>query len=373
MSYQVITDSAELAALLADKSASKLVAVDTEFMRRNTFFPQAALIQLCFDDDAQPILIDPLSCDELSPLKALFTNPDVVKVLHAPGEDLEVFAQLLGVQPQPMFDTQRAAAYLDMGFGLGYRALVELMTGVVVPKDETRSDWLQRPLTDAQLAYAAQDVVHLPDIYRRLRDDLIAKGALERLQEDCHWAVTEAGQTPAPGIGRIKSAWKLNPRQLALLQRICEWREDRARRSDKPRPWILSDNLCFQLAQQSPTTEAALSKLPDMPPAVVRKQGEVLLRLVAEVSDMDESDLPARLPSPLQPAQRDQLKKLKLAAREMAESWHMAPELILPSKDYELIVRLINNEDIERPGLWRGWRGREVVDVLLEQFRESSL
>jgi ribonuclease D len=159
MNYQLLNSDSDLAALIERHRDNTFVIVDTEFMRRDTFWPQAALVQLCFP--AEPNfawLLDPLAISDFTPLQDLFEDESVVKVLHSASEDLEVFQQFLGCQPLPIFDTQRAAAFVGRGFGLGYRALVEAISGLELAKDETRSNWLARPLTDAQLNYAAADV-----------------------------------------------------------------------------------------------------------------------------------------------------------------------------------------------------------------------
>ena len=148
-----------------------VVIVDTEFMRRNTFFPQVALVQLCFSGggaDGTAWLIDPLCIDDPEPLARLLEDPAVTKVLHSASEDLEVFQSWLGVLPRPLFDTQKAAALAGMEFGMGYRALVLALCEEDLPKGETRSDWLQRPLTESQCHYAAQDVSWLLSVYRLL-------------------------------------------------------------------------------------------------------------------------------------------------------------------------------------------------------------
>ena len=148
MHYELLESDAQLAALVDEHRGSDFVIVDTEFMRRDTFYPQAALIQLCFPSEPETAwLLDPLVIDDCSPLQDLFRDPSMVKALHSASEDLEVFQQFLGCQPLPLFDTQRAAAFVGRGFGLGYRALVEAMSGLELAKGETLSNWLARPLS----------------------------------------------------------------------------------------------------------------------------------------------------------------------------------------------------------------------------------
>ncbi len=367
MNYTLIEDDAALADLVDRHVGSDAVVVDTEFMRRDTYYPQAALIQLCFPaEPACAWLIDPLAITDLEPLKQLFRDERVIKVLHSASEDLEVFQKFLGVLPLPLFDTQRAAAFAGLGFSLGYRALVEAVSGLELAKGETRSDWLRRPLTDSQLDYAAADVVPLLPVYRHLREKLDATGRTEWVLEDGATAAAEAMAPPAPSYPKVKSAWKLKPRKLAVLALVCDWRDNRARQLDKPRSWILADKVCLAVAERSPANLGQLRGVPDMPQAVVRKQGEVLLDLIGEALALDEGELPAPLGKPLDSEQRDTLKKLKQAASSLAREWEVEPEALLPSKDYELMVRMANGEPLERPTRWGGWRRDTLVAPLLK-------
>ncbi|MDJ0878986.1 MAG: ribonuclease D [Halieaceae bacterium] len=366
MNYELITDSAALSAVIERFAGDDAVIVDTEFMRRDTYYPQPALVQLCFPGEPDKAwLIDPLEIDDVSPLRALFDNPDIIKVLHSASEDLEVFQVYLGTQPLPLFDTQRAAAFAGLGFSLGYRGLVELVSGLELAKGETRSDWLKRPLSDSQLDYAAADVIPLLPVYRHLRDKLDASGRSDWVLEDGAMAVAEASAPPAPSFTRVKSAWKLKPRQLAALALVCDWRDERARRLDKPKSWILADKVCLAMAQRLPTSIGELKSVPEMPQAVVRKQGEVLLELIDEARMLADDELPAGLGKPLDGSQRDELKKLKQAAADLARDWQVEPEALLPAKDYELMVRLAHGEALERPVRWSGWRQQALVVPLL--------
>jgi len=364
---ELIAGNGPLADLVRRFGAAGAVAVDTEFMRRDTFFPHAGLIQLCFDtepDDAW--LIDPLSIDDFEPLRILFRNRNATKVLHSASEDLEVFRHLLGEQPRPLFDTQLGAALAGLGFGMSYRALVERLTGRDLEKDARRSDWLARPLTASQLRYAASDVVPLLSVYRRLERRLAALGRSEWVLEDgARAAELAAGEGEAPHL-RIKSAWKLAPRQLASLILITAWRERRARSLDKPRNWILKDGLCHEIARRAPDSESCLRAIPEFPPAVLRKHGGELLRLVGEAARLPESELPARLAPPLNPAQRRVLKDLKRSAADRAEGWGVEAAALLPARDYELMVRLAGGEKLERPPSWSGWRREALVEPLMQ-------
>ena len=174
MNWRLIESDAALADALAAVADCTVVAVDTEFMRRNTFYPKVALVQLCFGDEA--LLIDPLAITDTSPLASLLSDQAVTKVLHSASEDLEVFSRWLDVLPQPLFDTQRAAALLDQGFGLGYSSVVKQVCDIDLPKGETTSDWLRRPLSASQCEYAAQDVAWLLPVWRHMEQMCLQQG-----------------------------------------------------------------------------------------------------------------------------------------------------------------------------------------------------
>ncbi len=368
--YEYIRDNVSLARVIGEHRSAQAVAVDTEFMRRNTFFPQPALLQLCFGDIAW--LIDPLAVTDLDPVRELFTDPGITKVLHSPSEDLEVFQRWLGVQPEPLFDTQRAAAFCGLGFGLGYRGLVEVIQGDELPKGETRSDWLQRPLTESQCHYAAQDVTYLLSVFQELRDRCDRRDVTAWILEDGLEACNLARLSRGPGISRIKNAWRLSRRQLAALQGVSDWREETARRRDKPRSWILDDKACFSVAANMPVDEAALRGLTEIPSAVQKRQGAALLSIVRHAMGLDEASLPAALPAPLDAGQRSLLKNLKSRVREIAEGIDVAPESLLPSRDYELMVRKLGGESVDEPSHWSGWRAEAVVGPLLLVSGASS-
>ncbi|MFV8817399.1 ribonuclease D [Haliea sp. E17] len=371
MDWQLIESDAALAGLLARAEGCSAVMVDTEFMRRNTFFPQVALLQLCFDDcDAAGTawLIDPLKVTELDPLRALLQDARVVKVLHSASEDLEVFQRWLGVLPAPLFDTQKAAALVGMDFGLGYRNTVLELCGEDLPKGETRSDWLQRPLTESQCHYAAQDVIWLLQVYH-----ILAQRCRE--QDRFDW-VLEEGAAACNGLAsdvggyylRIKQAWKLAPRQLATLIAVCDWRDQVARDEDRPRSWIIDDQACMQLARLQPRDMGQLRGKVEMHPRVLRRHGEALLELVAAQDHLSPEQLPETLPEPLAARQRDQLKQLKQRLEHIGRDLGIAPQMLLSSRDLEQLLR----DGAAKPPQWQGWRQPRVIEPLCNYLRELA-
>ncbi|TDG13745.1 ribonuclease D [Seongchinamella unica] len=363
MDWILIESDAALAELLSSARGSQAVMVDTEFMRRNTFYPQVALVQLCFvgsDAAGTAWLVDPLQIEDPSPLVALFENPDVVKVLHSASEDLEVFQHWLGVLPRPLFDTQKAAAMVGLDFGLGYRAMVLELCGEDLPKGETRSDWLQRPLTESQCHYAAQDVIWLLDAYRVIAARCAEQGKYDWVLEDGEMACQGLASTSGAYYKKIKSAWKLSPRELATLIAICDWREATAREKDKPRSWIIDDKACLQLAQKSPANMNELRAAVEVHPGTLRRYGESLLDLISEHFSQDNVDLPSSLPAPLNASQRNKLKRLKQETENIARQLGVAPQVLVSGKDYEALIR----GDAEQPAAWSGWRRERVIEPL---------
>jgi ribonuclease D len=368
MDWQIIESDEALQQKLLQVASSDVVIVDTEFMRRNTFYPQVALVQLCFVNDSTghetAWLIDPLCIQDTAPLVALLTDPNVLKVMHSASEDLEVFHHWLGVVPQPLFDTQRAAALLDRGFGLGYRALVQEICDIDLPKGETQSNWLQRPLTVSQCEYAGLDVTWLLRVWQDLYAQCVEEEKLDWVLSDGVDAMNGLASAKMESHKRIKTAFKLNSRELGALVAICEWREETARRRDKPRSWIIEDKTCLQLAQRDPRSLTELQADLELPAPVLRRHSAELLELLARQRDVPVAELPLRLPAPLDAGQRNQLKKLKAEARTVAEQLGIAPEVLLQSKDYELLLREAGGESVDFPPSWLGWRNASVLAPL---------
>lgn len=350
---------------------SEALAVDTEFMRRDTFFPQIALLQLSAGEHA--LLIDPLGIEDTSPIRDLLADERIVKVLHSASEDLEVFDRWLQLSPQPLFDTQRAAGFLDRGFGLGYRAMVETYCGVHLDKGETRSDWLKRPLSSSQCDYAALDVAYLLPIYRDMRAAVEREGKLEWVFDDGRTATDSAGSAAQDYYLRIKSAWKLNRRQLAVLRAVCDWREEQAMSRDKPRSWIIPDAACLDIARSGELDADSLAQVPGLSPGVLRRYSGELVACVSAARALPDSELPPLLPGPLTADERRLLKALKQRGKQIAATLGAAPESLLPSKDYEKLLRESLGDPVPVPSHWHGWRKSRVIDPLRNFLAEKRV
>ena len=366
MSWTLIESSNALGSLLSENRHRAMVAVDTEFRRRDTFFPQVALLQLCWGNE--PYLIDPLQLDDLSALRAFLTDSSQTKLIHSASEDLEVFSHWLGVLPAPLFDTQRAAALVGLGAGQSYRALVAHFFDIELPKDETQSDWLQRPLTDAQAHYAAQDVTYLHPMGVQLQNRAMERNRLE-------W-VLEEGARLRPGgkppIAKFKTAYRLQPEQQRVLAEVVEWREGEARQRDRPRSWILNDKIVMGVARTVPRSVRELAAVEDMPQGLVRRAGDDLVARIVDAVDSDTDQAPAVIPKPLASEQRGSVSMLSECLKEISESLEIPAEVLMPKADLEHLVREQMNPSLASPENWSGWRAKTVVAPLRERLKERA-
>ncbi|WP_081848043.1 ribonuclease D [Microbulbifer sp. HZ11] len=359
-----VDGDAQLAELCSRWRTQSAVALDTEFMRSRTFYPQPALVQI--GDGKHCYLIDNLAIDNLEPLKELLQDTRVVKIMHSCSEDLETLDRLLGAIPDPIFDTQIAAAISGMGAGLGYAATVSQLLQIDLPKSETRSDWLQRPLSDSQKNYAALDVAWLPFVYGILLKQLRQQGRLDWLWEDCT-AMVEAARQPEPPEQyylKIKGAWRLRQNQLAVLQDLCAWREQEARARNMPRNHLLKENVCLALAQNMPKYLATLAQ-PGLEGKTLRRYGETLLEIIARAAERDTP--PARLPQPLNREQGEVLKLLRKKVSELAEAAGLPAEILVRKKELEVLVQA---PQPQLEGRLTGWRRAVVGEPLLQELEE---
>lgn len=356
MSFELITSESRLKEVLTQHKGENFVAVDTEFRRRDTFYPQVALVQLCWKETAY--LIDPTSFSEFSALRELLVEEGVIKLLHSPSEDLEVFEHWLGVLPSPLFDTQRALALLGHGFGVGYRPMVAQFVGVEISKEETTSDWLKRPLSSKQLNYAALDVTYLRSIGETLHAQADESGRLAWIYED-----TSNQKPGGKGVAsKFKSAWKLNTAEQALLSALIVWREDESQRLDRPRSWILPDKVMVALARRAPDHIAQLKQIEGLQEAIIRKRGHRLIEVIAESKDQGNTSV--IWPAPARGVERDWLAEMASEVEKVAETLGMAPQILLSSRDLEAIVKTAKNK-APLPSELKGWRFEILVGELL--------
>ena len=354
---RLITTTGNLDQLCRRLSAEEFVTVDTEFMRERTYWPELCVVQLGGDHDVAVIDAQAEGID-LAPLGALLAEKSVLKVFHAARQDIEIFVLRFGAVPTPLFDTQIAAMVAGFGDQVGYDALVGGLTGRPIDKAHRFSDWSARPLTPAQIAYAANDVTHLRDVYRRLRTRLDHDNRLE-------WVAEEMTALSNIGLYRAdpETAWeRLKPRSgnrrfLGRLQALAAWREREARRINIPRQRVLRDEALTEIAATAPADAAALARVRGINRGFAEGlMGESLMRVIAAVQAMPDSALPPAPPSRDAPRPSPALVALlKVLLQAKCEQNHVAPRLIASSDE---IDRLVVEDAPDIPAL-HGWR-REV-------------
>ncbi|MEE3507557.1 MULTISPECIES: ribonuclease D [unclassified Pseudomonas] len=367
-----IRDDASLAQHCREWQSLPFVALDTEFMRVDTFYPIAALLQI--GDGARAYLIDPLLINDWRPMCALLENPAVIKVVHACSEDLEVLLRLTGSLPAPLFDTQLAAAYLNLGFSMGYSRLVQEVLGIDLPKGETRSDWLQRPLSETQISYAAEDAVHLAEVYSILQPKLSEEKHAWLLDDGAELVANLRRETDPDELYReAKLAWKLSRSQLAVLRELCAWREREARARNLPRNRVIREHSLWPLAKTQPDNLSALAKIEDMHPKTVRQDGEFLIDLIKKSASLPPDQWPQALPEPLPIEAAAVLKTLRVIGQQQAERLNMAPELMLRKKTLEALLKSgYPNGPYQLPDSLRGWRRELMGQALLDSLASAG-
>lgn len=348
-----------LDAWLAPIRPGTVVGLDTEFMRRNTFYPQLALLQLAHD--GRYALIDPLAVPLGDALAPTFAAQDVVTVMHSAGEDLEAMAPYLPDGPHTLFDTQIASAFVGMGLGISYRALVAELVGAELDKGETRSDWLQRPLTESQKLYATLDVVHLHPVHAILSERLAERGRAAWHAEDCARMKRRASQRegdPQPQRN-VKPAADWPMEKQALLRRVLRWRELTARALDKPKSWLLEDVQAVDLVGNLPATLASLDERTRGTRALRSAQRQELFDLLRR--PLDNGDVEATAPivgHPVGEAKRA-INEMRSAVDTLATQLDLPPGLLCARRSMEEFAMTKT-----WPEALEGWRRGVLFDRL---------
>jgi len=361
-----ISTNADLEQVAISCADVSVVALDTEFARFNTYYPMVGLVQLATDKHC--FLIDPVAISNFDPLSELLTRPDLLKVVHAGSEDMEVFQYSLGVTPSPVFDTQIAAAVLGIGFSLSYQKLVAHYLNIDVPKEETRSDWLRRPLSASQLQYAALDVVYLYQVYF---DQLRLLQQLDREK----WVLEESAKLndllptaidPADSYLKGKGLHVLNRRQLGALQLLYAWRERLARSENIPRNRIVDPKQLLVIVRLGLDSIQKLRAQSDLSSSQLRRYGSQILEVVQQSKNRLESDLPLSIHADSEPIDKKKLMLLKKTVDNRATELGISPELLSRRRDLESLLRTARRGAAELPEFMKGWREEVIGHTLLE-------
>ncbi len=356
---QYVDTPTKLERLCQVLATSPWLAIDTEFLRESTYYPEFCLLQIA--GEGALACVDPLRLANLAPLWQLIYRPDKLKVFHAGRQDLEIFYHLNGRLPRPVFDTQLAAPLLGYPDQIGYAHLVAQVLGISLDKGYTRTNWRKRPLNPEQIHYAIDDVRYLGPLFLKLRERLEQMQRLAWLEQEFSTLIDPATYTnpPEEAWRRIKGANKLNSRQLAILKRLAAWREETAVASNQPRGWILTDDLLCHIAKLRPQTPEELTQLRGIDARLLNRHGATICQLVAEsCADGIEEIFPR---PPARTAEQETLLDLLSALVRLQAAKHgLNPAALASRKDLEQFLACP-----EGSVLCRGWRRQLVGEELL--------
>ena len=367
---RVITTTDDLAAFARELKSRPYVAVDTEFMRERTYWPILCLVQAAAE--GAEAIIDPMAEGlDLAPFLEVLAEPGIVKVFHAARQDVEIFHQLMGRVPAPIFDSQIAAMACGFGDQIGYEPLVRGLLGASIDKGSRFTDWSRRPLSPQQLAYALSDVTFLRDAYPLL---------VGRLEEEGRraWVEEEMAALADPSLYRIapEDAWMrlklrgVRPNELGPIVKLAEWREREAQARDIPRGRILKDEAIFELARLRPKTPDDLARARSIPAGYERSRaGQQMIEAIQQGAAIDRRSLPdieraeRRAPPPA-----DVVDLLKVLLKRQCEAYDVAPKLIASAADIEAIAL---DDEADVPAL-HGWR-RDVFGALALRLKRGEI
>ena len=343
------------------------LAVDTEFVRDSTYYPEFCLLQI--GNQAISACIDVLAIDDLSCVIELLFNPSCIKVFHAASQDLELFYHLCQRVPQPLFDTQIAAPLLGFPEQVGYATLVSQYLGVHLGKGQQRTDWSKRPLSQAQLSYAAGDVAYLAKIYPLMIDRLAKLDRQNWLEVDLEkLAQPERYDIPEEEAWRrIKATKKLKGVRLRAAQRLAAWREQTARNVNKPRNWILRDEALIDIANLLPSDREGLSRVRSLKGRSGEKYFDNFLYEVAEAKNDPVPKVDQEKPTNMIPVDAALVDLLMALVQLRAEENEINANVLASRKALEQAIR----RDQASP-VFQGWRA-EIIGEDVKKMINGEL
>ncbi len=340
------------------------VALDTEFLREKTYYPKFCLLQIATLEWVA--CVDPIALPSLEKLFEVLYRQDIVKVLHSCQQDIEIFYQLTGKIPEPIFDTQLAAPVLGIQDNPGYAMLVSSFLNINLDKAHTRTDWSIRPLTEEQLQYAADDVIYLGQIYQIMLKKLSDLGRSDWLQDDFAKLLNQDlyELPPEKAWLKVRGKNKLTGKQLSVLQALAVWREKTAKQEDKPRGWLMRDDLLLDIARLQPVSMNELFKVRNINGRTAKQYGQHLCQLIQEAKTQPPIKLHESGKPPKKTQQQEAIVDLLVAVvRVRADQNSLNPSILAARKDLELLLL-----DDPQCSLLQGWRyemaGKELQQIL---------
>lgn len=363
-----IRTTAELQTLCEQAEQFGKLAIDVEFIRENTYVPQLALIQIAIDQTCA--IIDPLEVPDLTPIFDLVNAAHVLKILHAASQDLEVLFWHSSVPPTCVFDTQVAAAMVGEGDQLAYGRLVERLLGVSLAKGESYTNWLRRPLTEAQLAYALDDVRYLLPLHEILADRLDELGRTGWIKEEFRKLedIDLYQRNPRTLYRRIRRGRNLSAQGLAILRELAEWRDREARERNRPPGSVLKDEFLVEIARKAPQTLDALRGFRGQPRREIERSGEEIIALVERGLNVAETDRPrSQRKYRLTRTEELMVKFIDTYLKVLCQDKKLSAPSIANRTDLEQLVYLYRRDKLgtEPCMLLQGWRGDMFGEQLL--------
>ena len=380
MTPDLIESSSKMLNLLERLNDEKIIAVDTEFFRETTYYPQLALVQIATASIVA--CIDPLAFDAKPGLKKLLLNDDITKIFHSCSQDLEVLFYYLGKIPHCIYDTQIANALLSEHHQIGYASLVENELGMKLDKSQTRTNWLQRPLTEKQIQYAADDVFYLYQLHSLLDNKLHNACRKTWFDEESSTLLNDENNFLVATDKlwrRVKGATKLNKNKLAIVQSIAVWREHLAQQKDKTRRKILSDDIIIQLAIDPPENTSALNSYIYRNTNFNDKEKQQLFETIQTALVCPENEWPDNRFNVLDNQQKTLLKNLQLCVNSQAEKLGISSAILCSRKELEKLILLYKQRDNQQDeslqgklNILQGWRFRCVGQHLIETIKNAK-
>jgi ribonuclease D len=359
MSYSYIDSDELFQPLVAQINSATQLLLDTEFIRVSTYFPKLGLLQLHLN--SVDYLLDPLAINNINQLWDLMFSGDKLFIFHSCKEDLDVLLACSQKLPSRVFDTQVAAAFLGYGPSLGYAALVEKLCAETVSKDQTLTDWLARPLTDAQKQYAAKDVSYLQSLYDHLKHQLDLTGKTPWFEDEMNALLTAKLQPVNAGelYKEISGAWQLYPSELGVLRELATWRYMTAIAEDRPQNFIIREEFLAELSRKRPQIERELAQI-DIPPQQKSRYGAAILQCIQKGMSCSVNDQPCRIKRIIDfPEYKADFKKIKQIIDSAAVRNNLPVELLGSRKLINQYLQWTYDGKVdyqEKPKLICGWR-----------------
>lgn len=369
---------AELCSRLSGQNDLSWLAIDTEFVRVDTYYPQLSLVQIA-TQERDFYLIDPLAIETsyeetaeneasaLSPLVDLLQNERICKVFHSARQDIEVLYQLESRMPKNLFDTQIAAIFLGHGDLAGFARVIEAELNIKLPKSQTRTNWHARPLSEEQIEYALDDVDYLASLYQKCTQTL-SDDELHAVTEDCQQLLQPRlyDLEPEQAWLKLKGLKRFNPKLLAIVQTLAQWREEYAIEHNQPKKWTLSDEVLLQIAKRPPKTTQALYKVPNIKTSSVREFGDIWITLIDRVFEQSPESYPTLPKADKHPSPQEEIL--------LALTQSVCQQISLQYKVQ--LSNLANKEELlsliraPQHSPWSGWR-HLLIGVPLQKLLEG--